>query len=109
MARDLAEELERNIPLSEMIHTLRRELQVSMAVSEDEDLRFEVPEVEVELKIAIARSRKLGGKVAFWVVEAGAGAEKSAAQVHTFRLRLRPVSRGRAPVQVADLVDERPE
>ncbi|GEM_PF-6845984 len=47
MARDLAEELERNIPLSEMIQTLRRELQVSMAVAKDEDPRFNVPEVEL--------------------------------------------------------------
>ncbi|MBN1608262.1 MAG: hypothetical protein JW940_16640 [Polyangiaceae bacterium] len=90
MADCLAEELKRNIPLSEMIESLRQELKVALSRGEGERVRFEVKKVELELRIAITREDGLGGKLKFGVVEAGGKLGKTQQDTHVFRLELEP-------------------
>jgi hypothetical protein len=90
MADDLAEELKRNIPLSEMIQSLRQELRVALAKGEGEPIRFEVTKVELELQIAVSREKGAEGKLKFSVLEAGAKAGKAQQDTHLFRLELKP-------------------
>jgi len=79
------------IPLSEMIETLRFELQKSIQQGAGKRVAFDIDKVELELKVAIARSAKGDGGVAFWVVKAGGAVEGSHETNHTFKLTLLPV------------------
>lgn len=91
MTDDLAQNLERNIPLSEMIQTLRNELYVSLYEARGHQLRFRVESVELELQVAVSRETEAGGGIKFWVVNA-AGKHKSGSQDHhTFKLKLQPI------------------
>jgi len=93
MADDLSEALDRNIPLYEMIQQLRRELAASIEVARDEALQFQLEEVELELQVKISSGGKGEGGLKFWVVEAKGGGGRSSEDVHTFRLKLKPVLR----------------
>lgn len=109
MAEDLSEELGRNIPLSEMIQTLRSELKVAMKEGGGDELKFEVGEVELELQVRIQNDKEGKGGIKFWVLTAGAGGKKSDETVHTFRLKLKPVKGdSNAPVRVSDKVNGLP-
>jgi Trypsin-co-occurring domain 2 len=81
------------MPLSDMIETLRQELQLAMARGADEAVAFDIDKVELELKVAIGTKGKAEGGVAFWVVKAGASVEGQHDTVHTFKLTLTPVAR----------------
>jgi hypothetical protein len=94
------------VPLSEMIETLRQELQRSLARGADQPVTFEVDKVELELKVAISRKGKAEGGVAFWVLKAGAAAEAQKDLVHTFKLSLKPsAGAGGAPLKIGADVD----
>jgi hypothetical protein len=87
MASDLAEELERNIPLSEMIQTLRQELLVAVA-SRDDRLHLRLDSVELELQVVVTRRAGSEAGIKFSVVSAGAKREKGMDMTHTFKLNL---------------------
>lgn len=91
MADDLSQHLNRNIPLSEMIATLRQELSVAMENDPDSPLRFELESVDLELTVRMDRSQEASGKVGFWVVEGGGKAGSSTSDLHVFKLKLKPV------------------
>lgn len=99
------------VPLSEMIETLRQELQRSIDRGQGQAVAFEIEQVELELKVAVSRKAKGEGGVAFWVVKAGAAVEGQRDLGHTFKLTLRPV--GRAPgatrLTINDAAAERPQ
>lgn len=109
MSDDLSEELGRNIPLSEMIQSLRQELSVSMGNVTDRSLRFKVEEVELELRIQVTRERGAEGKLKFGVVEAGGKSSSSQQDIHVFKLKLKPETPEGRPVAVADRVPTLPK
>ncbi|MFX0200617.1 MAG: trypco2 family protein [Candidatus Hodarchaeota archaeon] len=82
------------VPLAEMIQTLRTELQRAQAGSTDAEILFKTEKVELELQVAVSRKTKGEGGVEFWVVKAGGEHERTGATTHTFRLSLTPVTRG---------------
>jgi hypothetical protein len=94
MLDDLGATLERNIPLLEMIQTLRTELTAALNSAKDQALRFRVEEVELELKLQITKERENQGSLKFWVVAAGAKASSAQQDVHTFKIKLRPKLQG---------------
>lgn len=107
---DLSQTLERNIPLSEMIQTLRNELHASFYEGRDQGLRFRVESIELELQIAVSRETEGGGGIKFWVVEASGKHKVTAADHHTFKLKLQPVlDGGKAELLVGDEVDHLPK
>ncbi len=57
MSDDLTDELGTNIPLSEMLQTLRTELQVAMRAGEGQPVRFDVGPVDLELQVRVAQVR----------------------------------------------------
>ena len=100
-----------DVQLADMIHMLRHELQRAQEKShkEGEAILFETEKVELELKVALTRTAKGDAGVKFWVVNAGGGLEQSGATTHTFKLTLKPVSRGnRDPIVVAAETGEGP-
>ncbi len=103
MAEKKTEQIGMEIPLAEMIQTLRTELQRAQAGSTDSEILFETQNVELELQVAVSRRTSGEGGVEFWVVKAGGEYEKTGTTTHVFKLSLTPVMRksGRR-VRVAD-------
>jgi len=77
-----------DIPLAEMIQTLRQELVRAQEQAKDERIRFELEKVELELKVVVSRAGKVSGGVEFWVISAGGDYEKKGESSHTIKLTL---------------------
>ena len=88
--RDLADELQRNVPLSEMIQTLRQELTVALESGRESRMKFVPRKVELELQIVVEREHSAGGKLRIGVLEADGRLGKKQGDTHTFRLELEP-------------------
>jgi NTP-dependent ternary system trypsin peptidase co-occuring protein len=78
----------RDIGLAEAIEELRRELGVAQDAGANQQLRFEVAEVEIELLVELTREGGGEAKVAFGVVSVGGNARASHANAHRLRLKL---------------------
>ncbi|WP_046732449.1 trypco2 family protein [Streptomyces humi] len=87
------------IELGSVIKDLRSELQAAIEAGEDEDLRFELGPIELEVSVAVERSGSGGGKVRFWVVDLGGERRKDASNTQRIKLSLTPRLAGtdRAP------------
>ena len=105
MADDLSRDLGHHIPLFEMLQTLRQELAASATVTQCEPLRFQVEELELELRVQVSDERSKGGKFGFWVVEAGGDDQRTRQDVHVFKLKLKPEQE----LLVNDTVSGRPQ
>lgn len=79
------------VPLSDMIETLRTELQRSMERGAGHKVALAIDKAELELKVAVSQKGKGGVGIAFWVIKADAGVEDQRDFSHTFRLTLKPV------------------
>lgn len=78
------------VELAELIGQLRAELVSAMRAGKDEELRFEVGPVELELTVVVQREASAGAKVKFWVIEAGADAKASGGTTQRIKLTLDP-------------------
>lgn len=102
MADDLTETLGKNIPLSEMVESLRQELAVAIAKGSGQAVKFEVERAEVEVELVAKRSAEAGGGVKFWVISAEGKAALAEETSHRLKLSLRPVDgRSGGPLQVS--------
>jgi hypothetical protein len=102
---DIADLESSGVPLSDMIETLRGELQQSMERGAGHKVAFTIDKAELELKVAVSQKGKAGAGIAFWVVKAEAGVEGQRDFAHTFKLTLKPVSGTTgAPINIAALV-----
>lgn len=79
-----------SVELSAVIAELRAELSAAIRGGEDEDLRFELGPVELELAVVVGRDAGPSAKLRFWVVEAGADARVSAQSTQRIKLVLDP-------------------
>lgn len=79
------------IPLAGAIRALRRELLEAVQAGGDEEIRFALGPVELELQVEA--SRELGGEtgVKFWLVSVAGKGGRSSSSSHTVRLTLTPV------------------
>ncbi|MGI8330840.1 trypco2 family protein [Actinomadura scrupuli] len=93
------------IGLTEAIERLREELGAAQDAGANQQLRFEVVEVEMELLVELRKEG--GGKVDFKVV--GADGKISSSTSHKLKLRLnvKDAARGNASLEVGDR-SERP-
>jgi Trypsin-co-occurring domain 2 len=96
------------IPLAETIRALRHELLMAVRAGEQEDLRFALGPVELELQLEIARETGGEAGIAFWVISLGGKGSRSSATTHTVKLTLTPVSES-GDVLVGSAVSERPD
>ncbi len=87
---------DRGVPLSDMLETLRAQLQRSLERGRGQPVMLAVDKVELELKVSVSRRGKAEAGVQFWVVKAGATGELQRDDVHTFKLSLTPKSAGGA-------------
>ncbi|MET9625931.1 trypco2 family protein [Lentzea sp. NPDC006480] len=98
------------VELADLIGQLRSELTEAMQAGENEDLRFELGPVELELTVAVTKEAKPGAKVKFWVVELGTDATLSSATTQKIKLTLDPRRRGqtgKVEISGAETADEK--
>ncbi|RBQ16007.1 hypothetical protein DP939_32340 [Spongiactinospora rosea] len=93
------------IELSRVVQELRGELTKAMQAAEGEPLRFGVGPVELEVTMVITREEAAGGKVRFWVLEAGADAKETDERTHRVTLTLTPEFEG-GPMRVGGAAEE---
>jgi len=82
--------MDRAVELASMIQNLRAELTQAMAAGADEQLRFELGTVQLNLTVAVESSAEPGVKVRFWVIEAGGDMKRSNASTQHIQLTLEP-------------------
>jgi len=80
------------ISLSEMVLSLRSELQKAQYQAEGQDLRFRVEDIEIELELAATQEGEAGGKVDFWVYSADLKGKMTDAITQRLKLRLKPLT-----------------
>ncbi len=82
--------MKKKIGLSEMVVALRKELLEAQQLGEEQDLRFRVDGIEVELDVATTKKAGAQGGVKFWVYNASAKAELGEVSTQKLRLKLTP-------------------
>lgn len=95
--------------LKETISALRAELQEAMKEGNDEKLRFNVNEIDVELKCAVKNEGGVEGGVKFWVINYKAGVKVADEAVQTINLKLGPRLDGNGNVLLSamDKIDDK--
>ncbi|GAA2827988.1 trypco2 family protein [Kribbella solani] len=78
------------IELATVVSQLRAELSAALADGADEDLRFELGPIELELNVVVGKEAGPTAKVRFWVVDAGADARFSTESTQRIKLTLEP-------------------
>ena len=90
------------IQLADVIWQLRHELSRAMWAGENADIKFEAEAVQLELTVAMERSRDDGVKVRFWVLDGNAGGKRGSMVTQKLALTLRPI-RADAPDRPATI------
>jgi hypothetical protein len=80
------------LSLPEIVAQLRSDLTEAVRAAVDEELRFEVGPIEVELEVGFERTGGTGGKVSVWVLELNASGEVSETRTHRLKFVLQPVN-----------------
>jgi Trypsin-co-occurring domain 2 len=79
-----------DVPLAGAIRQLRAELTEAMRQGKDEELRFALGDIELELQLEVSKEAKGDAGIRFWLVSLGASASASRASTHVMRLTLTP-------------------
>lgn len=90
-------------PLSEVVEQLRKELAAAVSKSEDQDIRFKVNEIEIELKTVIEATSSLEGGFNFSVLKFGGGLSDKNAETQTIKLKLEPINTAAKPGEDNDV------
>ena len=78
------------VGLAESINALRAELTQASVASTNQDLRFRVDTVNVELEVTTERVTQGEAGLKFWVVEVGGQHERSTSRTHRVTVSLTP-------------------
>jgi hypothetical protein len=81
---------ERDLELAATLRAIRRELKQARDEGAEEELRFRLGPVELELQIEVSNEKDVDGGIKVWVVSLGARGSRSTAKTHTLRLTLHP-------------------
>jgi hypothetical protein len=103
----MATELE--IPLAQLVRALRRELNEAVREGEDDDLRFSLGPIELDLQVTVGREAEGEAGIRFYVVTIGGKGSRSTAVTHTVKLKLDPVAADGETVLVEDAAERRPD
>lgn len=79
------------IGLAEAIASLRQELDEARRVGEGNRVQFAVGAVDLEFTVEVGREGGVGGKVRFWVVEAGAEGKLTSSSTQVVKVHLEPI------------------
>ena len=82
------------LDLSTYLSQLRVELAALNATVEDEQVQFDLQEIELELSIAVKEEASGETKAKLWVLEFGAKGTKNQVDTQTLRLKMKPRLKG---------------
>ena len=88
--QDPQDGVERFIGLASALEVLRSELEAAWAAGQGQRVRFRVSQLTVTMQAVARREREAGGKLRWYVLEAGGAAKSSAEAVQTLELTLSP-------------------
>ena len=99
--------------MASAIEALRGELVEAVRSGEDEEFRFELGAVELELQVAVEKKAEGQAGIKFWLVSLGGGGSRSVGDTHTVKVSLTPVREvpggGRQSVVVSGERTQRPK
>jgi hypothetical protein len=79
-----------SLGLSDALEGLRQELEQAWVNSRGSRVRFRAEAVKVTVEAVVRTDDKLGGKVRWWLLEAGANHDRSRETTQTLELTLTP-------------------
>ena len=77
--------------LAATVRALRAELTEAMSEGREQDLLFELGDINLEFQVAVSKDAAAEGGVRFWVVTLGAKGSMATSATHRLALTLRPV------------------
>lgn len=83
------------ISLTDALTELRQQLTQAMQVGQDEKIRFEIKNIELELALEVSSNVKGEAKANWWVLEFGTEAESGRQKTHSVKLIIEPSDLGR--------------
>ena len=78
------------VELSSALEGLRSELEQAWAESRERRVRFRVSDVTLTVEAVARKEKEVGGKLRWWLIEAGAGGKAAAETTQTLVLTLTP-------------------
>jgi hypothetical protein len=90
------------VELSQVLRDLRAELQQAADEGKDEELRFLLTDIEVELSFSVGVTDSGGVGVKFWVLSGEAKTSASSQSAHRIRLSIKPESPTGDPLKLAE-------
>lgn len=76
------------IELADLLKSLRSEITRARLEAADQDVRFRIKTIELEVHVAVEKTKGAGAGVRFWVVSIGGKADAKSAQTHVVRLSM---------------------
>jgi hypothetical protein len=99
---DMAES-EQGIPLADLVNAVRAELETAAIRARDQELQFEVHDVQLEVEVATTGTREAEGGLKVWVLAVGARGSKAHGDTHKVTLNLNAVTADGSKFRVSDL------
>jgi hypothetical protein len=99
-------EPEQGIPLADLVDAIRGELETAALNARDQQLQFEVKDIQLEVEITTTGTREGGGGLKIYVLTLGGKASKSNASSQKVTLNLSAVTPDGSKFKVSDLSSE---
>jgi hypothetical protein len=88
-SRDMSDDAQ--IPLSSAIRALRRELVDAVKEGEEQEVKFALGPIELELQVEVSSTGGGEAEIKFWVISLGGKGERTSGRTQTVRISLTPV------------------
>ena len=98
-----------NIPLAEAIRALRSELVEAARQGANEEVRFALGPIDLELQIEASTEVGVDGGIKFWLVSLEGSGSRTSAATHTVKLSLTPINASGEDFIIDSRVKGRPE
>jgi hypothetical protein len=99
-------EPEPGIPLADLVDAIRGELETAALNARDQQLQFEVQDVQLEVEITTTGTREGGGGLKIYVLTLGAKGSRSNASSQKVTLNLGTVNRDGSKFRVSDVLSK---
>jgi len=91
------------IALADLVNAVRAELETAAVKARDQQLQFEIQDVQLEVEVTTTGTREVEGGVKVWVLTLDTKGSKANAATHKVTLNLSPVTAEGTKFRVSDL------